>query len=141
MVWDNKGADSGWIEYNDPADPDGDGKPRTFTTSSPPPDPSFECSLDKADWKSVCNDLGSTIDETVYFRNQNAGYDSYKWDFDYDGSFNSTPPHESEVEHTFTKAGTYTVMHQVRDDGLTCQESPTLDIYRQLPEWREIPPT
>jgi hypothetical protein len=30
-VWDSNGADSGWIQYNNPADPDGDGNAKTFT--------------------------------------------------------------------------------------------------------------
>jgi len=136
MVWDDKGDPStDWIVGP------------SFTTASPPPDPSFECSLDTTprDWKSNCNELGAIIGETVYFKNFNPqtgpAYGTYQWEFfDSDNNLLEAKS-DQEVDYIFLEDEEYTVKHTVIDDGVSCDTSKPINISEVLPEWREIPPT
>lgn len=137
---DELGADSGWVY----------GPSINNIPASPRPNPSFECSLDVSprDWRSVCDSLGIVVNEKIFFRNINDGYNYYGWDFDYDAisgfiqmATGSGSPPDPEVEYTFTESRPYEVRHKVDEGGLPCEGFQILNIYEILPIWREISPS
>ena len=160
-VFDNRGGDSGWIQYNDPADTDedpDDNNPLTFTTIahakpwvdfrwcpySPIVDEPIQfCSIagpGVCATVSECQSLPPQplpADPTACYV---AACNSWAWDFG-DGSPISN---DQNPTHSYGNAGSYGVTLRVTDSDTfycTTSQSVHVGIALPLPEWKEIPPT
>ena len=156
-VWDSTGLNSGWVEYNDPADSDNDGNTRTYT-KDPHPYPAPEFSFIPAN--PVPGDLVSFIDLSVCYDNSNnpylcknlnpgtGTYNEYTWEFG-DSSSNND---RGNTSHSYGAEGTYTARLEICDvhlqglgkDGC-CSVSHDVPVGvgpggEELFEWREISP-
>ncbi len=160
-VWDNTDLDSGWVNYYDPADSDGDGNPATFFKDPHPwSDPEFRYlpSNPNPNEEISFTDLSICYDDNknpypCKITNPITGTDNeYIWTFG-DG----TPGNNDvgDTSHTYTAVGIYPVtlkicdcsLHdllnpangccQVTHDVLVGTDSPTGG---QTPEWKEISP-
>ncbi len=138
-VWDSRDAASSWIEYNDPADPDGDGNSRTFTTPVHEyPGPNIS-----GDWFNWSPYL-PTANEDILFADQTQVYgvaakSSWLWNFQ-NASPTASTLQNPTVEFLF--AGNMSATLKITDsDGFSCTSPPAvIRVQLPLPEWEEIPP-
>jgi hypothetical protein len=133
-VWDSEGLDSGWVEYNDPGDSDGDGHAKTFTTDAHPwPNPTG------FSWNPANPVVGDPIqfDDGNPFHALSTGPYSWLWDFG-DGGTSSL---ENPV-YTYTAVVDSQITLQACDELGCCSahsENP-LSAALPLPWWKEISP-
>ena len=148
MVWDSTELDSGWVEYDNPADPDEDGNSKTYTKdlhahpnaefnslpAGPVPEeevtfPDLSICYDRNHNSYACKDINPNTD----------AYNSYTWQFG-DESGNHVIGNTS---HTYELAGIYTVRLEVCDDIGCCDTERDIQVGVGVPGswgWREIPP-
>jgi len=148
---------SDWVEYDELADPDGDGDSQTFTTPGqayPYPDFNFipknpiikegvasvdfidasKC-YDAVDNEYNCQDLGDNV--------------GYEWDFDYDYPFGSgfdpTDMTKGDTAHDYLEEGDFIVRLRVADDypaplDRACIKNKPLTARLPAPGWKETTP-
>lgn len=152
-VWDDGGLNSGWVQYYDAANPDGDDNPNTFTKDPGPyPHPDFDCP--PADTEP--GESALFIDKSICYEKIIGGdgiiwspYDcetessvAYLWNFGDD----QTSLTRGNVTHIYNAAAIYNVSLRVTDDNGSCiviKQCPISTIppaVSPLPEWKEVSP-
>ncbi|MEK7123800.1 MAG: PKD domain-containing protein, partial [Patescibacteria group bacterium] len=122
-VWDNGGADSGFV--NGPA---------SFSTVSHSY-PSIDFTWNPAN-PSAAENIRFTDASTTYGGTSKT---AWSWNFQ-DG--NPAASNQQNPQTTFITSGAKTVGLQVRDsDNFACTKTKTVNIQLQLPSWKEIKPT
>lgn len=121
MVFDEKGANSGWVEG------------LSFTTEEHQyPSIDFNWSPQEP---SEEEDALFTDQSTVY---GGAGKSSWSWSFE-DGNPNSSAEQSPTIQ--FVSSGGKEVVLEVTDsDDFTCSESRVVDVQWTLPDWKEVAP-
>jgi len=144
MVWDNHGADSGWIYPLSPFDTPSHAYPDPDFTWSPP-SPSVDevtqfCAVQEAgiclEDKSICYNTSGAIPSP------SCSGKSFLWSFspntvEYATGTSST---SENPRVKFLTQEPYTATLQITDDVGTCSINKEVGVTFPLPEWREVAP-